>query len=112
VLLADDHAGLLTALGRLLAPSCDIVAQVTTGEAVLEAVARLNPDVVVLDVTLADANGLAVCVQVKQAAPRTRVVVLTAADDPLIRMRAFEAGASAFVLKHLVTHDLLEAITG
>jgi DNA-binding NarL/FixJ family response regulator len=38
--------------------------------------------------------------------------VLTAADDPLIRMRAFEAGASAFVLKHLVTHDLLEAITG
>jgi len=112
VLLADDHAGVLTALQRLLAPSCEIVGQVTTGSAVLEAATRLKPDVVVLDVTLADVSGLVVCAQIKHAAPQTRVVVLTAADDPPIRARAFEVGASAFVLKHLVVEDLLPAITG
>jgi DNA-binding NarL/FixJ family response regulator len=112
VVLADDHVGVLTALRRLLAPWCEIVDQVTTGGAAVEAATRLHPDVVVLDISLADASGLVVCARIKQAVPQTRVVVLTAADDPQIRTRAFEAGASAFVLKHLVTHDLLEAITG
>jgi len=112
VLLADDHAGVLTALGRLLAASCEIVDRVTTGGAAVEAATRLHPDVVVLDISLADASGLAVCVRIKQVSPQTRVVVLTAADDPQIRARAFEAGASAFVLKHLVTQELLDAITG
>jgi DNA-binding NarL/FixJ family response regulator len=112
VLLADDHEGVLTAVGRLLAHSCEIVGQVTTGAAAIEAATRLDPDVVVLDLTMADASGLVVCATIRQAVPRARVVVLTAADDPQIRRRAFEAGASAFVLKHLVTHELLPAITG
>jgi DNA-binding NarL/FixJ family response regulator len=110
VLLADDHAGVLTALQRLLAPSCDVVGQVTVGTSVLEEATRLRPDVVVMDISMPALSGLDACKQVKDATPDTNVIILTAATDDEIRHRAYELGASGFVLKHRVVEDLVEAI--
>ena len=110
VLLADDHAGLLAALRRLLALSCEIVGQATDGAALMAAVTALAPDVVVLDVSLPDVNGIEGCRRIRQARPEVKVVILTAADDPGLREKAFEAGASAFVLKHSQIDRLLPAI--
>lgn len=110
VLLADDHAGVLAALQRLLEPSCDVVGQITVGTLVLDAAARLNPDVIVMDVSMPALNGLDACKQIKDAVPHARVIILTAATDDEIRKRADELGASGFVLKHRVAEELVPAI--
>ena len=106
VLLAEDYEALLVALRRLLAPSCDVVGSVADGLAVVEAAVRLRPDVIVLDLNLPTINGLEACRRIKEALPLSKVILITAADDEALRERAFELGASAFVLKHRVAEDL------
>jgi len=110
VLLADDHAGILRLMQRVLEPSCDVVGRVNTGSALLAETPKLRPDVVVLDVSLPDIDGLDVCRELKRATPQTKVVVLTAANDADIRQKAFSVGASAFVLKFLMADELIGAI--
>ena len=110
VLLADDHPGILRAFQRLLEPSCEVVGCVTDGVALLAAATSLNPDVIVLDVAMPSLDGLAACGRIKRTTPRSKVVVVTAANDAAIREEAFTAGASGFVLKHRVVEDLHSAI--
>jgi len=110
VLLADDHAGVLTVLLRLLSSSCEVVGSVVDGIALLEAAERLKPDVVVADVFMPRMNGLDACEQIKQTMPQTRIVLLTASDDGAIEGKAFSLGASAFVRKDLLWEQLLNAV--
>ena len=110
VLLADDHAGILAALQRVLNPSCEVVGCATSGVALLEAATRLRPDVIVMDIAMPNVNGLEACREIKHAIPQTKVVVLTATNDPDVKQHALSLGASAFVLKHLMASDLLPAI--
>jgi two-component system, NarL family, nitrate/nitrite response regulator NarL len=110
VVLADDYPAIITALQRLLAPSCDIVGHVGSGTELLKAVEALSPDVVIADVRLPDLSGLEACRAIHQSMPQTKVIVLSADDDPEVRKRALEVGASAFVRKHQVGDDLELAI--
>jgi len=100
VLLADDHPLILASFNRLLKRSCNLVGTASTGEHAVEAAVRLRPDILVLDLMFSDVNGLEVCRRVKQAAPETDVVIVTAFDDMQIRNVALQAGATAFVAKH------------
>jgi DNA-binding NarL/FixJ family response regulator len=109
VLLADDHADLLRALKRLLDCTYAVVGTVRTGAEVLEAVGRLRPDVVVLDVRLPDSDGLELCARVRALAPHTQVVIFTAAAVSDVAHRACELGAG-FVWKYRVGEDLVPAI--
>lgn len=110
VLLADDHAGILSVLQRMLAASCEIVGRVTAGSSLLEQTRKLRPDVVVLDIRLPDIDGIEACRQIKHAIPQTKVIMLTAANDAEIKQQAFKVGASAFVVKHAMVDDLLNAV--
>jgi DNA-binding NarL/FixJ family response regulator len=110
VLIADDHPGIVKSLSRLLAFDCDVVGSVADFRALAEATRRLGPDVIVLDLSLPNAGGLAACRQLTQDAPGLKVIVFTAADDPEVRQRAFDAGAAAFVHKLAVGGDLLSAV--
>ena len=110
VLLADDHVEVLAALQRLLEPSCDIIGRATDGTALLEAAQALEPDVIVLDMFLPAIDGLEACRRIRQARPETKVVLLTAADGPAFRERAFEVGASAFLSKLSQVDQLVPAI--
>ena len=110
VLLADDHVEVLTALQRLLEPSCDIIGRATDGTALLEAAQALEPDVIVLDMFLPAIDGLEACRRIRQARPETKVVLLTAADGQAFRERAFEVGASAFLSKLSQVDQLVPAI--
>jgi DNA-binding NarL/FixJ family response regulator len=74
VLLADDHALLLGAFEKLLAPECDIVGQVADGRALVEAAKTLKPDVIVLDISMPLLNGLEAGRQVKQLLREVRLV--------------------------------------
>ncbi len=106
VVLADDYPPVLVALGRMLRMYCDVVASVSSGREAVEAVSRLKPDVLVVDLMMPDIDGLEVCRQVKRLMPETAVVIITASDDPAVRAAALRDGASAFMPKHLAAEAL------
>jgi CheY-like chemotaxis protein len=112
VLIVDDDSKVSRAIFRLLALRHDVVGSVADGSEVVEAVRRLQPDVVVLDLNLPSLNGLSACRQIMQGNTEVRVIMFTASDDPKAKERAFEAGASAFVYKLGPVQDLLLAIQG
>jgi DNA-binding NarL/FixJ family response regulator len=87
------------AVCRVLALDCEVVGMVPDGSALLEAAQRLQPDVIVVDVNLPKVSGLEACRQITQENADARVLVFSAMNDPGIRQRAFEVGASAFVSK-------------
>jgi len=110
VLIAEDHAGMAKAICRMLALDCDVVATVADGSAVLEAAQRLQPDVIVVDLNLPHIHGLEVCRQIRQVKPNARVIVFSAMNDPDVKKRSFEVGASAFVFKGTGDGDLLSSV--
>jgi DNA-binding NarL/FixJ family response regulator len=110
VLVADDHPEMVKAICRLLALDCQVVGTVSDGADVLGAVRRLEPDVVVIDLNLPSVSGLDACREITQARPATKVIVFTAVNDPYLRQRAIEVGASAFVCKVASDDDLLSTV--
>jgi DNA-binding NarL/FixJ family response regulator len=110
VVLADDHPGVLIAFGRMLKACCDVVASVSSGSEAVEAVSRLRPHVLVVDLMMPDVNGLEVCRRVKQVSPETQVVIVTAFDDTQVQTIALHDGATAFVAKNQAAVTLAETI--
>jgi len=110
VILADDHTLLLEAFEKLLADECEVVAAVADGRALVEAVARLKPDVVVVDIAMPLLNGIDAARQIKQAMPESRIIFLTMNEDPDLAAEAFRAGASGYLLKRSAASELQTAI--
>src|SRR3954470_19595110 len=97
IILADDHLIVLDAFRKLLEPSCEILAAVTDGHALLEAVARLNPDVIVADIAMPGLNGLDACEQLRVSSPKVGIILITANEDPDVAMDAIRRGASGYL---------------
>ena len=110
VLFAEDHPGVAKAVCRVLALDCEVVGTVADGSAVLEAVQRLQPDVIVVDLNLPNVNGLEGVVRSRKLNPEAKVIVFSAMNDPDVRQRSFEVGASAFVSKGAGDGDLLSTV--
>ena len=110
VLLADDHRMLADALKKVLEPRCEVVGTVNDGRALLEAAAKLNPDIIVLDITMPQLNGLDAGRQLKAKMPRTKLIFMTQHEDPYLVGEAFRCGASAFLLKEAAASELIEAL--
>ncbi|HUL31060.1 MAG TPA: response regulator transcription factor [Thermodesulfobacteriota bacterium] len=110
VLLADDHRIVIEGLKKLLEPEYDVVGTVEDGRALIAAVAELQPDVVVADISMPHLNGIEAVRQIKQKNPNIKVVMLTMHHDVQYAVRAFEAGASGFVLKVSAPNELITAI--
>ena len=110
VLLADDHRIVAEGLERLLAEDFDLVGVVADGHALLEAAAKLQPDVVVTDITMPGLNGIEALGRLRKEHPKTRVVILTMHRDLAYARRALALGASGYVLKHAAHEELVLAI--
>ena len=110
VAVADDHAGMLEWLATTLRNEFEVVASVGNGVAALEVVARLDPDVIVLDLSMSPMNGLEVTRSLQESGSRTVVVLVTAYDEPELVKVCLEAGAMGFVLKSRVIEELVPAI--
>jgi DNA-binding NarL/FixJ family response regulator len=110
VLLADDYPGMVKAVSRLLALDCEVVGSVADGSELMEAVQRLQPDVIVLDLNLPNVHGLEACRQIAEMNPDMKIIVFTAMSDPDVRQRSFAVGASAFVSKLARADDLRSTI--
>jgi DNA-binding NarL/FixJ family response regulator len=110
VLLADDHKIVLDGLKSLLAPEFDLAGTVEDGRSLVAAVQQLRPDVIVVDISMPLLNGIEAVRQIKKLDPQVKVVFLTMHPDVTYAVRAFEAGASGYVLKHSASAELLTAI--
>jgi len=110
VLLADDHRMFSEGLKNVLESRYEVVDTVKDGHALLEAAAKLKPDIVVLDITMPRLNGLDAARQIKSKMPGIKLIVLTMHVDPYLVGEAFRSGASAFLLKETQTAELFDAI--
>jgi DNA-binding NarL/FixJ family response regulator len=110
VLLADDQGLLLDAFTRLLEPEFSVVGRATDGRALVRTALELRPDLVVLDVSMPELNGLEAGRQIRQTLPATRLVFLTVHEDPELAAEAFRAGAAGFVVKSSAASELVQAI--
>jgi DNA-binding NarL/FixJ family response regulator len=110
VLLADDHQMLVDALKPILEPRYEVVGAVSDGRELLKAAARLQPDVVVLDIAMPLLNGLDAARHLKATVPKAKLIFMTMNEDPDLVGEAFRAGASAFLLKQAAAFELTDAI--
>ncbi len=110
ILLADDHKMVTEGLRALLEPEFELVGIVEDGHALLEMAKQTNPDVIIADITMPSLNGIDAVEQLKKTGSQAKVVFLTMHHDAMYANRAFEAGASGFVLKHSASEELLTAI--
>jgi CheY-like chemotaxis protein len=109
VLLVDDNRPMLERAAAVLSPRCIIVGSVTNGSAALEAADALQPDVVVLDISMPEMGGFEVAARLRAAGCRAAIVFLTIHDDEEVVQAAREAGGVAYVLKPRLVSDLLFA---
>jgi len=110
VLLADDHKGMLERVKTLLNPEFEIVGAVDNGQALVDAAKELNPDVLVVDISMPLLNGIDAVRQIRESGGKGRVIFLTVHEDPDIAHVCFDAGALGFVVKSRLASDLIPAI--
>jgi DNA-binding NarL/FixJ family response regulator len=110
VLVADDHRILAEGLRSLLEPEFELVDIVEDGRALVTRAQELFPDVIVADISMPLLNGIEAVVQLKKAGVPAKVIFLTMHQDATYAAKAFEVGASGFVLKHSAPSELVTAI--
>jgi DNA-binding NarL/FixJ family response regulator len=110
VLLADDHAAMLERVVSLVGAEFDVVGAVGDGQSVLDAVAVLQPDVVVLDISMPVMSGLAAAARLSESQRPPRIVFLTVHDDAAFVEAARGVGAMGYVAKRHIRTDLMPAI--
>ena len=110
ILLADDHAVVLEGFRRILEKQYDLVGTVENGRALLEAATKLQPDIVILDVSMPLLNGIDAATRLRKIVPEAKIIVVTMHADTDYVRSAFEAGASAYVLKRSAVDELEQAI--
>ncbi|MBI3912681.1 MAG: response regulator transcription factor [Chloroflexi bacterium] len=112
ILLADDHAILRAGLKALLNAQADIqvVGEAATGDEAVRVAQSAQPDLVLMDISMGDAGGVAATREVLRVCPTTRVLMLTMHDDAAYVQQALDAGAAGYVLKRTAESELLAAI--
>ena len=112
VLLSDDHAIVREGLRLLLEKADDIqvVGEAADGHQSVRETKRLQPDVVVLDLSMPLLNGLEAARQIAREVPSSRVLILSAYTDDAYVEHAMKAGAAGYLMKETAGNDLLRAI--
>lgn len=110
VLLADDHRIVIDGLRGLLSREFDLCGTAADGLALVEQAKALRPDVIVADVSMPLLNGIDAIRKLRAEGVTAKAVMLTMHPDVTYLSRAFEAGASGYVLKHAASDELIAAI--
>mgnify|MGYP001822513994 CR=1 FL=1 len=112
VLIVDDHSMVRTGLATFIRvnPDLDLVGEARNGQEALELCARLEPDVVLMDLIMPRMDGVAATRAIRDRWPRTQVVALTSFKDKDLVEDALHAGAISYLLKDVSVDDLAQAI--
>jgi len=112
IVLADDHQivrhGLRTLLGR--EPDMKVLAEADNGRTALRLIKELHPDVVIMDISMPDLNGIEATRQVRDESPGVKVIALSMHSDSLFVLNMLKAGASGYLLKDCALEELVKAI--
>lgn len=112
VLLADDHTILRAGLRMMLdaQPDIEVVGEASDGRQALAEAQRLQPDLVLMDITMPEMNGIEATRQIKRALDSTRVLILTMHENEEYLFQVLRAGASGYILKEAAGTELISAI--
>jgi len=112
ILLADDHPGILNALCSLLKDGMgEVVGTVTDGQALVEAAQRLEPDIIIADISMPRLNGFEATRALQATVPQSKVIILTSHREPAYVTLAFDMGARGYLLKRTPFHaELSQAL--
>lgn len=112
VLVADDHAIVRAGLRMLINAESDLqlIGEATGGLEALEKVQMLKPDVLVLDLSMSDIDGLVVTRKLKDLQSKCKVLILTVHEDEALLREAIKVGAAGYIIKHAAEDELISAI--
>ncbi len=112
ILVADDHEVIRRGVRALLSAGrdCEICGEAVDGQDAVEKAHQLHPDLVIMDVSMPNLNGLEASRMIRRSLPGTQILILTQHDSHEIMRQALNAGARGFVVKSSVAHDLLNAV--
>ena len=110
LLIADDHPIVSEGLSFILKDHFDVVGMVGDGHAMVEATRRLQPDVIIADVSMPLLNGVDALREIRREGLQSKVLILTMHKDAALAQDAFRAGASGFLLKASPSEELVSAI--
>jgi DNA-binding NarL/FixJ family response regulator len=112
ILVADDHEVVRRGIRTLLEaqPGWEVSSEAATGREAVEKVKQLKPDVVVLDISMPELNGLEATRQILKVAPKTEVLIMTMHHSEEIVRQVLQAGARGFLLKSDAGRDLVTAV--
>lgn len=111
VFLADDHTIVRDGLRYLLeANGIAVVGEASNGRETVKKVKELKPDIVIMDIVMADLNGIEATEQIREECPSTRVIMLSMQSSPESVLRSLKAGARGYLLKESAGRELLTAI--
>jgi DNA-binding NarL/FixJ family response regulator len=112
ILLADDHAIVREGLKSLIQsePGLAVIGEAADGREAVRLTGELDPDIVVVDVSMPELNGVQVTSQLRASRPDRRILVLTIHEDRGYLRLLLEAGASGYVLKRVAAMELVQAI--
>ncbi len=112
VLIADDHAVLRAGLRLLLSGQheFEVVAEASTGSEALSLAEKLQPDLILLDLSMPSLGGMEILPTLRKMVPSIKILILTMHDDPQYLRQALKHGASGYVLKKAADAELISAI--
>jgi DNA-binding NarL/FixJ family response regulator len=110
LLIVDDHKVFVEGLVRLLGDSFEILDTINDGCLVLDAVSRLQPDVVLLDLSMPNVSGLEAMRQLTEHGVESKTIILTMHADPNLAVESLKLGAAGFALKESSSEELLTAL--
>src|SRR4030042_6582679 len=112
VVIADDHAIVRAGLRALIRDEIglDLIGEAAGGYEAIELVEKNNPDVLVLDISMPDLDGISVTRTLKLSFPDLRILILTLHEDEALVKEAIKAGASGYILKRAADSELVTAI--
>lgn len=112
VLIVDDHEVVRRGIRSILAtqPTLQVCGEAVDGRDAVNKALALQPDIVVMDITMPEMNGLDAAREIKRVLPQAEVIIVSQHDAPELIRQAYEAGARGYVVKTAVSTDLLAAI--
>lgn len=112
VLIADDHPLFRHGLSTLLSasPDFEVAGEATTGKEVIELAAKIQPDVILMDIQMPGLNGIEATRSILHTSPHIRILIITMFEDDASVFTAMKAGARGYVLKDAQKADMFQAI--
>jgi PAS domain S-box-containing protein len=110
VLIGDDHPLFAAGVAKLLEDTCEVVGTAEDGLALVKAAERLNPDLVLVDISMPLMNGFDAARQIRRSVPGVKLLFLTTHSSPAYADEAFKSGANGYLIKQAASSELQKAV--